>query len=165
MPRFNPLDKRCGINLDEIDPAQWKLLEDATDDYIEASKDRFQELADLLLSQAPEPGMLFYLKHLSRVWSWSCQCTCRVQTLENVCCLCVASCSIALMRLMGVYYIDSSCPPSSSSSKGQQTPGHQAPVESMCTMKRGSVSMFTRLCCKLETSQQNRCVCIQICIL
>lgn len=61
MPRFNPLDKRCGINLDEIDPAQWKLLEDATDDYIDASKDRFQELADLLLSQAPEPGTLLVL--------------------------------------------------------------------------------------------------------
>lgn len=54
--RFNPLDKRCGINLDEIDPAQWKVLEDATNDYIEASKDRFQELADLLLSEAPESG-------------------------------------------------------------------------------------------------------------
>lgn len=67
--RFNPLDPRCGINLDEIDPSQWKLLENATDDYIEASKDRFQELADLLLSEAPEPGVFsLYNRHL-HFWS------------------------------------------------------------------------------------------------
>ena len=31
--RFNALDKRCGIILDEIDPAQRARLEAATDDY------------------------------------------------------------------------------------------------------------------------------------
>ena len=50
------MDKRCGINLDEIDPAQWKLLEAATDDYIAASKERFQEVADILVA-APSPGV------------------------------------------------------------------------------------------------------------
>ena len=50
--RFNPLDKRCGINLDEIDPAQWKLLEAATDDYIAASKDRFKQLSNILVAPA-----------------------------------------------------------------------------------------------------------------
>ena len=54
--RFNPLDKRCGINLDEIDPAKWKLLEAATDDYIAASKDRFKQLTDILVA-APSEGM------------------------------------------------------------------------------------------------------------
>ncbi|KAL3158161.1 hypothetical protein ABBQ32_011753 [Trebouxia sp. C0010 RCD-2024] len=53
--RFNPLDKRCGINLDEIDPAQWKLLEAATDDYIAGSKDRFKQLTDILVTGLP-PG-------------------------------------------------------------------------------------------------------------
>ncbi|KAL3136744.1 hypothetical protein ABBQ38_005460 [Trebouxia sp. C0009 RCD-2024] len=53
--RFNPLDKRCGINLDEIDPAQWKLLEAATDDYIAASKDRFKQLTDILVT-GPSPA-------------------------------------------------------------------------------------------------------------
>ena len=54
--RFNPLDKRCGINLDEIDPAQWKLLEAATDDYIVASKDRFKQLTDILVAPGAPPG-------------------------------------------------------------------------------------------------------------
>ncbi|KAL0020138.1 hypothetical protein WJX77_006173 [Trebouxia sp. C0004] len=54
--RFNPLDKRCGINLDEIDPAKWSLLEAATDDYIAASQDRFQQLADLLVAPKQRPG-------------------------------------------------------------------------------------------------------------
>ena len=71
--RFNPLDPRCGINLDEIDPSQWKLLENATDDYIEASKDRFQELADLLLSEAPEPGVSSFCS----LWA--------IATLPNFC--------------------------------------------------------------------------------
>lgn len=44
------MDKRCGINLDEIDPAQWKLLEAATDDYIAASKARFKQLTDILVA-------------------------------------------------------------------------------------------------------------------
>ena len=54
--RFNPLDKRCGINLDEIDPAKWSLLEAATDDYIAASQDRFQQLADILAAPKQVPG-------------------------------------------------------------------------------------------------------------
>jgi len=60
--RFNPLDKRCGINLDEIDPAKWSLLEAATDDYIAASQDRFQQLADLLIAPKQKPGRPHHLQ-------------------------------------------------------------------------------------------------------
>ena len=71
-PRFNPLDKRCGINLDEIDPAQWSLLEAATEDYIAASQDRFQELANILATPAQAAGQLACsavpLKCLKAVW-------------------------------------------------------------------------------------------------
>lgn len=56
VSRFNPLDKRCGINLDEIDPAQWSLLEAATEDYIAASQDRFQQLANILATPAQASG-------------------------------------------------------------------------------------------------------------
>lgn len=51
------MDKRCGINLDEIDPVQWRLLEAATDDYIAASQDRFQQLADSLVTRDSQAGM------------------------------------------------------------------------------------------------------------
>ena len=56
--RFNPLDVRCGIQLDEIDPAQWALLEAATDDYILSIDGRFQEAAEVLLSGAPAEAAL-----------------------------------------------------------------------------------------------------------
>lgn len=71
--RFNPLDKRCGINLDEIDPAKWSLLEAATDDYIAASQDRFQQLADILVAPKPVSGRPFLLdvyKRLAWLFTW-----------------------------------------------------------------------------------------------
>ena len=49
---------RCGIQLDEIDPAQWALLEAATDDYILSIDGRFQEAAEVLLSGAPAEAAL-----------------------------------------------------------------------------------------------------------
>lgn len=49
---------RCGIQLDEIDPAQWALLEAATDDYILSIDGRFQEAAEVLLSAAPTEAAL-----------------------------------------------------------------------------------------------------------
>ncbi|BDA47659.1 probable calcium-independent phospholipase A2-gamma at C-terminar half [Coccomyxa sp. Obi] len=55
--RFCPEDVRCGIELDEIDPEQWALLEAATDEYIEREDARFQQAANLLLrglEPAPE---------------------------------------------------------------------------------------------------------------
>lgn len=48
--RFCASDVRCGLELDEINPAEWAKLEAATDDYIAASQPRFQDCADLLLS-------------------------------------------------------------------------------------------------------------------
>lgn len=49
---------RCGIQLDEIDPAQWALLEAATDDYILSIDGKFQEAAEVLLSAAPTEAAL-----------------------------------------------------------------------------------------------------------
>ncbi|EIE23713.1 hypothetical protein COCSUDRAFT_41874 [Coccomyxa subellipsoidea C-169] len=55
--RFCCEDVRCGIELDEIDPEQWALLEAATDEYIEREDARFQAAAELLLSGLdPAPG-------------------------------------------------------------------------------------------------------------
>ena len=58
--RFNPVDIRCGIPLDSIDPAQWALLEAATDEYIRAEDARLDEASQLLLrglGQPASPGL------------------------------------------------------------------------------------------------------------
>ncbi|KAL0328786.1 UNVERIFIED_CONTAM: Phospholipase A I [Sesamum calycinum] len=47
--RFNPVDERCEIELDETDPAVWIQLEDATDDYIRNNSIAFKNLAERLL--------------------------------------------------------------------------------------------------------------------
>ncbi|KAL0407272.1 UNVERIFIED_CONTAM: Phospholipase A I [Sesamum latifolium] len=47
--RFNPVDERCDIELDETDPAVWIQLEDATDDYIRNNSIAFKNLAERLL--------------------------------------------------------------------------------------------------------------------
>ncbi|KAL0321142.1 UNVERIFIED_CONTAM: Phospholipase A I [Sesamum radiatum] len=47
--RFNPVDERCDIELDETDPAVWIQLEDATDDYIQNNSTAFKNLAERLL--------------------------------------------------------------------------------------------------------------------
>ncbi|KAK9820032.1 hypothetical protein WJX72_005289 [[Myrmecia] bisecta] len=46
--RFNCEDARCGIELDSIDPAQWALIEAATDDYIERVDAQFDAVAAVL---------------------------------------------------------------------------------------------------------------------
>ena len=47
--RFCPVDLRCGIELDEIDPAVWALLEAATDEYIVREDAAFDACARLLV--------------------------------------------------------------------------------------------------------------------
>ena len=49
---------RCGIELDEIDPAKWKLLEDATDEYIMHEDASFDACASMLVHNMVEvtPG-------------------------------------------------------------------------------------------------------------
>ena len=52
--RFCPTDMRCGIELDEIDPAKWKLLEDATDEFIMREDATFDACASLLVHNMVE---------------------------------------------------------------------------------------------------------------
>ncbi|KAH0434766.1 hypothetical protein IEQ34_026761 [Dendrobium chrysotoxum] len=49
--RFNPVDERCGMELDETDPAVWLKLEAATDEYIQKSCLAFESLFECLLSR------------------------------------------------------------------------------------------------------------------
>ncbi|KAH6831397.1 phospholipase A I-like protein [Perilla frutescens var. hirtella] len=47
--RFNPVDERCDMELDETDPAIWLKLEGATDEYINNNYVAFKNLAERLL--------------------------------------------------------------------------------------------------------------------
>lgn len=47
--RFNCIDTRCGMDLDEIDPAHWAKLDAATDEYIAREDGRFDQLCKLLV--------------------------------------------------------------------------------------------------------------------
>ncbi|PKU78149.1 LRR repeats and ubiquitin-like domain-containing protein [Dendrobium catenatum] len=49
--RFNPVDERCCMELDETDPAVWLKLEAATDEYIQKSCLAFESLFERLLSR------------------------------------------------------------------------------------------------------------------
>ena len=46
--RFNPIDMRCGMELDDIDPGNMAALEDATDEYIAAQGEAFDAAATAL---------------------------------------------------------------------------------------------------------------------
>ncbi|CAI6003024.1 unnamed protein product [Closterium sp. NIES-65] len=46
--RFNPVDERCGMDLDETDPAEWEKLETATDEYLTAVNRDMAELCKYL---------------------------------------------------------------------------------------------------------------------
>lgn len=52
--RFCPSDLRCGIELDEIDPAKWALLEAATDEYVIREDATFDACAQLLVHRMVE---------------------------------------------------------------------------------------------------------------
>ncbi|KAE8685822.1 Phospholipase A I [Hibiscus syriacus] len=47
--RFNPVDERCGMELDETDPTVWMNLEAATKDYIERNSESFKNACERLL--------------------------------------------------------------------------------------------------------------------
>ncbi|GLJ49400.1 hypothetical protein SUGI_1045520 [Cryptomeria japonica] len=47
--RFNPVDERCGMELDETDPAVWVKLEAATQEFVEANNIAFQAACERLL--------------------------------------------------------------------------------------------------------------------
>ena len=69
LHRFNAIDSRCGMALDAIDPAQWALLEAATDEYVQQEDLRLDEVCQLLLKglgPLPNSG----LQHI-RCGMWS----------------------------------------------------------------------------------------------
>ncbi|KAJ7541796.1 hypothetical protein O6H91_10G077200 [Diphasiastrum complanatum] len=47
--RFNPVDERCGMELDETDQAVWLKLEAATQEYVEANTVAFQAACEQLM--------------------------------------------------------------------------------------------------------------------
>ncbi|KAJ0983122.1 hypothetical protein J5N97_011377 [Dioscorea zingiberensis] len=47
--RFNPVDERCGMELDETDPAVWLKLEAATEEFIQKNSQSFKNLCELLV--------------------------------------------------------------------------------------------------------------------
>ncbi|WOL15142.1 hypothetical protein Cni_G23923 [Canna indica] len=46
--RFNPVDDRCGMELDETDPAIWLKLEAATEEYIQKNSELFRNVCERL---------------------------------------------------------------------------------------------------------------------
>ncbi|KAK6149781.1 hypothetical protein DH2020_017306 [Rehmannia glutinosa] len=50
--RFNPVDERCDMELDETDPAIWLKLEGAADEYIKNNSIAFKNLAERLLESS-----------------------------------------------------------------------------------------------------------------
>ncbi|KAG2446236.1 hypothetical protein HXX76_000828 [Chlamydomonas incerta] len=51
--RFQPVHERCAMELDDVDPAHWAALQAAVDDYCVLHGNRFDEVADLLLTALP----------------------------------------------------------------------------------------------------------------
>ncbi|XP_011037686.1 PREDICTED: phospholipase A I isoform X2 [Populus euphratica] len=47
--RFNPVDERCGMELDETDPAIWHKLEAAVDEYVQNNSEALKNVCDSLL--------------------------------------------------------------------------------------------------------------------
>ncbi|OWM83467.1 phospholipase A I isoform X2 [Punica granatum] len=47
--RFNPVDERCGMELDETDPAVWLKLEAATEEYIQSNSEAFKSACERLI--------------------------------------------------------------------------------------------------------------------
>lgn len=52
--RFNPIDKRCGMAPDSVDPVAWAALRAATQEYCATQEARLDELASLLSNGASE---------------------------------------------------------------------------------------------------------------
>ncbi|KAL6546732.1 Phospholipase A I [Orobanche minor] len=56
--RFNPVDERCDMELDETDPAIWSKLEGATDEYVKNNSVAFKNLAEILLESSHDEKSL-----------------------------------------------------------------------------------------------------------
>lgn len=54
--RFNPEDVRCGMELDEVNPAKWALLEEATEDYVNMHSEEFDRAAAALSMALEAPS-------------------------------------------------------------------------------------------------------------
>jgi hypothetical protein len=54
--RFNPVDPRCGMELDEVDPLKWAGLEDAVDEHVAANSALFDEAAAALTRALDAPA-------------------------------------------------------------------------------------------------------------
>ncbi|KAF7149753.1 hypothetical protein RHSIM_Rhsim02G0110400 [Rhododendron simsii] len=60
--RFNPVDERCDMELDETDPTVWKKLEAATKDYIQNNSSAMKSVCERLLQNQHEEKLSEYLK-------------------------------------------------------------------------------------------------------
>ncbi|KAL4562496.1 hypothetical protein LXL04_034702 [Taraxacum kok-saghyz] len=52
--RFNPVDERCDMELDETDPTIWLKLEAATNDYIQNNASSFKQVCEKLLQNCKD---------------------------------------------------------------------------------------------------------------
>ncbi|KAG0585410.1 hypothetical protein M758_2G009100 [Ceratodon purpureus] len=55
--RFNPIDERCDMELDETDPAVWLKLETATQEYVDANAAVFQAACKAIAPLSQEDGL------------------------------------------------------------------------------------------------------------
>ena len=53
---FTPVDPRCAMELDEVDPAAWERLEAATDDYVASAASQFAAAAAALGASHQQVG-------------------------------------------------------------------------------------------------------------
>ncbi|CAK9176702.1 unnamed protein product [Ilex paraguariensis] len=60
--RFNPVDERCDMELDETDPAVWLKLEAATDEYIQNNSLTFKNVCERLLQNLHDERLSDNLK-------------------------------------------------------------------------------------------------------
>ncbi|KAJ9169072.1 hypothetical protein P3X46_020540 [Hevea brasiliensis] len=62
--RFNPVDERCDMELDETDPAVWLKLEAAVEEYIQTNSEAFKNVCErLLMPYKHDDKLLEYLKN------------------------------------------------------------------------------------------------------
>ncbi|XP_020257125.1 phospholipase A I [Asparagus officinalis] len=57
--RFNPVDERCDMELDETDPAIWLKLEAATEEYIQKNAQAFKNVNEHLLARFQNEDKMF----------------------------------------------------------------------------------------------------------
>ncbi|XP_047307568.1 phospholipase A I isoform X2 [Impatiens glandulifera] len=67
--RFNPVDERCDMELDETDPTVWQKLEAATDEYIQKNSHEIKDVCERLLQGQHEDKFSEYLKSQQTVKS------------------------------------------------------------------------------------------------